>query len=53
MHPRISGTFFDQADLKGKTVHLFATSGGGNIQDSMADMKAAYPEVNIADGKRI
>ena len=33
--------------------HLFATSGGSGITDSMAELRAAYPDVNIVDGKRI
>lgn len=52
-HPRIIETFFDQAELKGKTVHLFATSGGSGITDSMKELRTAYPDVNIVDGKRI
>ncbi|MBQ9661609.1 MAG: flavodoxin [Oscillospiraceae bacterium] len=52
-HPRIIETFFDQADLKGKTVHLFATSGVTGIEDSVSELKTAYPDVNIADGKRL
>ena len=52
-HPRIIETFFDKAELKGKTVHLFATSGGSGITDSMRELKTAYPDVNIVDGKRI
>ena len=52
-HPRIIETFFDQADLSGKTVHLFVTSGITGIKGSMSELKAAYPDVNIADGKRL
>ena len=52
-HPRIIETFFDQADLKGKTVHLFATSGVTGIEDSVSELKTAYPDVNIVDGKRL
>ena len=52
-HPRIIETFFDQADLSGKRVHLFATSGVTGIEDSVAELKAAYPDVNIVDGKRL
>ena len=46
-HPRIINTFFDQADLVGIKVHLFATSGGTGIQGSIDELKKTYPEVDI------
>ncbi len=46
-------TFFDQADLKGKTIHLFATSSSTGIEGSIKELKETYPDMNIADGKRI
>lgn len=52
-HPRIINTFFDQADLKGKTIHLFATSSSTGIEGSIKELKETYPDMNIADGKRI
>ena len=52
-HPRIINTFFDQADLKGKTIHLFATSSSTGIEGSIKELKETYPNMNIADGKRI
>lgn len=52
-HPRIINTFFDQADLNGKTVHLFATSSSTGIEGSVKELRETYPAVNIADGKRI
>ena len=52
-HPRIINTFFDQADLKGKTIHLFATSSSTGIEGSVKELKETYPDMNIADGKRI
>ena len=52
-HPRIINTFFDQADLSGKTIHLFATSGGTDIKGSFDELKQTYPDVNIADAKRL
>lgn len=51
--PRIINTFFDQADLSGKKVHLFATSGGTGIEGSLIELKETYPEADIVDGKRI
>lgn len=52
-HPRIINTFFDQADLKGKTIHLFATSSSTGIEGSIKELRQTYPDANIADGKRI
>jgi len=52
-HPRIINTFFDQSDLKGKTIHLFATSSSTGIEGSVKELKETYPDMNIADGKRI
>ncbi len=52
-HPRIINTFFDQADLKGKRIHLFATSGGTDIKGSIDELKATYPDADIVDGKLV
>lgn len=52
-HPRIIDTFFEQADLEGKTVHLFATSGGSGIEDSESQRREAFPDIHIVDGKRL
>jgi flavodoxin len=51
--PRIINTFFDQADLSGKKVHLFATSGGTGIDGSLNELKETYPEVEFVDAKRV
>ena len=52
-HPRIINTFFDSADLKGKKVHLFATSSSTGIEGSAKELKETYLDVDIIDGKRI
>lgn len=52
-HPRIIDTFFEQADLEGKTVHLFATSGRSGIEDSESQRREAFPDIHIVDGKRL
>ena len=52
-HPRIINTFFDQADLAGKQVHLFATSGGTGIDGSVKELRETYPGVTIVEGRRI
>lgn len=52
-HPRIIDTFFERANLEGKTVHLFATSGGSGITKSMNELKTTYPKLTIVDGKKL
>ena len=49
--PTIINTFIETYGFKGKTVIPFATSGSSTIDNACADLKAAYPEVNIKDGK--
>ena len=52
-HPRIINTFFDQANLAGKQIHLFATSGGTGIDGSVKELRETYPDVTIVDGRRL
>ena len=52
-HPRIIDTFFDQANLAEKKIHLFATSGGSGIDGSVKDLRKAYPDLEIIDGERM
>lgn len=52
-HPRIINTFFDLADLKGKKIHLFATSSSTGIEGSVKELKETYPDADIVDGKRM
>ena len=49
--PTIINTFFESYDFSGKTVRLFATSGGSSIDKAVQDLKATYPEINIQDGR--
>lgn len=49
--PTIINSFIEQNNLKGKTIRLFATSGGSNISKSVSDLQARYPELNIQDGR--
>lgn len=49
--PTIINTFFESYDFKGKTVYLFATSGGSSIDKAVRDLKAAYPDINIKSGR--
>ena len=51
--PRIINTFLDSYDLTGKTIRPFCTSGSSGIETSVADIRAAAPEVNVTDGLRV
>lgn len=48
--PTIINTFIEQTDLKGKTLIVFATSGGSSTAKSVRDLKATYPDLNWKDG---
>ena len=51
--PRIINTFFDNADLSGVKVHLFATSSVTGVDESRDDLRSLYPDVDIVDAKRV
>ena len=48
--PRIINTFIEQAELDGKTVIPFASSGGSGIATSVSKLKASYPKVKWQKG---
>lgn len=48
--PMIIYTFMDEANLTGKTIVPFMTSGGDEISKSVHDLRQAYPQLNIQDG---
>ena len=48
--PRIINTFIEQAELDGKIVIPFATSGGSGIEKSVSEFKTAYPNVKWQKG---
>lgn len=50
MAPRIINTFIEQAELNGKTVIPFATSGGSGVEPSVSALKASYPNVKWQKG---
>lgn len=52
-HPKIIETLFDNADFSGKKVHLFATSGGSGISQSLKELQEQYPQVDFVDAKRV
>lgn len=49
--PRIVNTFIESHDLKGKTLIPFATSGGSGINNSVKELRKAYPDLEWLDGK--
>lgn len=49
--PTIINTFIEANDLKGKTIVLFATSGGSTIAKAEKDLKAKYPDLKWAPGR--
>lgn len=51
--PRIIQTFLDTYDLSGATIYTFCTSGGSDIERSIADLRTGYPDLQIVAGKRL
>ena len=49
--PTIVNTFLESYDFTGKTIILFATSGGSGLGRSAADLRASAPGAVIRDGK--
>ena len=49
--PRIINTFIESQDLTGKTIVPFATSGGSGINNSVRELKRAYPGLKWQDGR--
>lgn len=49
--PTLLNTFIEAHDLKGKTLVPFATSGGSTIDNSVKELKKAYPDINWQEGK--
>ena len=49
--PTIVNTFLEGYDFTGKTVILFATSGGSGLGRTAADLKRSAPGAVIRDGK--
>ena len=51
--PTVVNTFLDTYGFKGKTVILFATSGGSTLDKANAEFKAQYPEISWKTGKTL
>ncbi len=41
--PHIINSFLEQYDLSGKTIHVFATSGGSGMGETVAELKGSAP----------
>lgn len=48
--PKIINTFIESYDLTGKSLFLFATSGGSGIEKCLEDLKRQYPTLNFEGG---
>ncbi len=46
--PHIIKTFIDSVDLSGKSVVIFATSGGTGVRKAVEDLQKTYPQMKIA-----
>lgn len=51
--PRVVDTFLDQAELAGKKVVPFATSGGSGIASAESHLRGLYPQLNWGKGKLV
>ncbi len=49
--PTIVNTFIEAHDLSGKTLNVFATSGGSDVKDSYNDLKKAYPQCTWGESR--
>ena len=49
--PTIVNTFIEAHDLSGKTLNVFATSGGSGVSGSYNDLKRAYPQYNWGESR--
>ena len=50
MAPAIINTFLESYDLTGKTVVLFATSGGSGMGKTASVLRVSAPGAKIVDG---
>lgn len=51
--PTIINTFMDTYDMSGKTVYLFATSGGSTPDKALEQLRKQYPKVNFKTAKLV
>lgn len=50
--PRIILTFLEQANVAGKTIVPFCTSGGSGVEGSLAEIEAAAAGATVTDARR-
>ena len=50
--PTIINSFLEAYDFSGKTIILFATSGGSGMGDSTANLRALAPAARVLEGRR-
>ena len=53
MAPTILNTFLEAYDFTGKTIVLFATSGGSGLGKSAAGLRSSAPGAKIVDGRML
>lgn len=51
VEPRVVDTFLDQAELSGKKIIPFATSGGSGVEGAARNLAKAYPQARWKRGK--
>ncbi len=51
-HPHIINTLLDECDLADKTMVPFCTSGSSDVEQSVDELREAYPEADWLDGTR-
>lgn len=51
--PTIINTFLESYDFTGKTIVLFATSGGSGLGKSAAGLQGSAPKARIIDGRML
>ena len=49
--PTIINTFIEAHNLSGKTLNVFATSGGSGVEGSARDLKKAYPQYTWGESR--
>ena len=49
--PTIVNTFIEAHDLSGKTLNVFATSGGSGVEGSANDLKKSYPQYKWGESR--
>ena len=53
VEPRVVDTFLDQAELSGKKIIPFGTSGGSGMAYAASHLQAWYPQLGWAEGKLV